>query len=78
MIETQPQYRYNGFRKRQVLAYIRAEIAATGNPPSYGMIERECHMSGRNKVGVVIKRLEAEGKLARIGSGRVRRIRVLN
>ena len=77
MIEVQPQYRYNGYRERQVLTYIRAEIAATGNPPSYGMIERECHMSGRNKVSVVIKRLEAKGKIARVGTGRVRRIRVV-
>lgn len=67
----------DGYRKRQVLDYVRTELDATGEPPSYGMIARALHMSERYHVGRVVKRLEAEGKLARVGEGRTRRIRMM-
>jgi hypothetical protein len=41
------------------------------------MIARALHMSERYHVCRVVKRLEAEGKLARIGEGRTRRIRMV-
>ena len=74
MTPAQPR---DGYRKRQVLAYVRAELDANGEPPSYGMIARALHMSERYHVCRVVKRLEAEGKLARIGEGRTRRIRMV-
>lgn len=74
MAKTKPR---DGYRKRQVLAYVRAELDAHGEVPSYGMIARALHMSERYHVGRVVKRLEAEGKLARAGEGRTRRIRVI-
>ena len=74
MTQAQPR---DGYRKRQVLAYVRAELDANGEPPSYGMIARALHMSERYHVCRVVKRLEAEGKLARIGEGRTRRIRMV-
>ena len=74
MTPAQPR---DGYRKRQVLAYVRAELDANGEPPSYGMIALALHMSERYHVCRVVKRLEAEGKLARIGEGRTRRIRMV-
>lgn len=65
----------DGRRKREVLAYVRSELDAHGEVPSYGMIARALHMGERCHVNRVVKLLEAEGRLARVGEGRVRRIR---
>lgn len=69
--------RGDGCRKRQVLAYVRAQLDATGYPPSYGMIARALHMSEKRDINRIVKRLEAEGRLARVGEGRTRRIRIV-
>jgi SOS-response transcriptional repressor LexA len=65
-----------GRRKRQVLAYIEKVINRDGIAPSYGMIERDLGMTNRGTVYQVVKSLERDGCIRRVGNGRVRRIRL--
>lgn len=66
-----------GQRMGQVLAFVRAHLDATNQPPSYGIIARELNMGDRTDVCRVVKRLEASGWLTRAGQGRERRIRMV-
>lgn len=63
-------------RKMMVLDYIRTTIASDGQPPSYGMICEALNIGTRTEVHMIIKRLEADRLVSRVGSGRVRRIRL--
>lgn len=63
-------------RQAQVLAYARSVIAEHGAPPSYGMICTALGINSRQEVSRIIARLEGAGLLARVGSGRVRRIQL--
>lgn len=65
-----------GRRKRQVLAYIETVIDRDGQAPSYGMIMDELGMTNRGNVHQVVKSLERDGCIRRVGAGRVRRIRL--
>lgn len=65
-----------GYRSSQVLAFVHAQLQTEGIAPSYGMICDELGINGRHKVNDIIKRLERRGLLSRVGSGRVRRIRL--
>jgi hypothetical protein len=65
-----------GYRATQVLAYVRAVIAADGRAPSYGMIRDNLGFASNVHVCRVVQRLEQRGLLRRVGSGRVRRIRL--
>lgn len=70
-----PSARVLGYRSFQVLAYVQATIAVEGRAPSYGMIADELGIN-KPKVCDIVKRLERRGLLLRVGSGRVRRIRL--
>jgi|JI10StandDraft_1071094.scaffolds.fasta_scaffold188956_2 predicted transcriptional regulator of viral defense system len=65
-----------GYRGQQVIALVRETIAVDGSAPSYAMIRDR--LGFRDKVDVcrVVERLENRGLLSRVGSGRVRRIRL--
>lgn len=66
-----------GYRERQVLDYTRDMIEREGVAPSYGMIARELRMYDRAAVRQVVAALERKRLVARAGSGRVRRVRLL-
>lgn len=68
--------RHHGRRKRQVLEYVATCIERDGRAPSYNMIERDLRMTNRANVHQVVKSLERDGCLRRVGEGRVRRIRL--
>lgn len=68
--------RHQGRRKIQVLEYVERIIDRDGQAPSYNMIERDLKMTNRANVHQVIKSLERDGCLRRVGAGRVRRIRL--
>lgn len=63
-------------RQAQVLNYAQSIMASEGYPPSYGMICIALGINSRQEVSRIVARLEAAGLLARIGSGKVRRIRL--
>jgi SOS-response transcriptional repressor LexA len=65
-----------GYRGAQVLALIRLSIADHGQAPSYTEIRNQLGFNDRADVGKVVKRLEGRGLIRRVGSGRVRRIRL--
>lgn len=65
-----------GYRGVQVLAFVRATIAETGQAPSYLEIMKALDFYDRSKVCKVVERLEKRGLLSRVGHGRVRRIRL--
>lgn len=65
-----------GYRGFQVLAYVQETLASDGRAPSYGMIRDELGLTDKGEVGKIVKRLERRGVLSRVGSGRVRRIRL--
>ena len=71
-----PAPRELGFRGSQVLAFIRKCIAEEGRAPSYGEIMAELNFANTADVCRVVERLEARGLIRRVGSGRVRRIRL--
>ena len=66
-----------GYRAQQALDYIRDEIERTGQAPSYAMIRDTIGFIHKRDVHRVIKSLEKRGLLSRVGSGRVRRIRLV-
>ena len=65
-----------GFRGYQVLAYVQATIEADGRAPSYGMIRDELGLESKGHVANIVRRLEKRGVIARVGAGRVRRLRL--
>lgn len=65
-----------GYRQAQVLSYVRQVMADEGRAPSYQMICDELGFGGREHVHRIVKRLERRALLRRVGSGRVRRIRL--
>jgi transcriptional regulator of NAD metabolism len=65
-----------GYRAVQVLGYVRDTIAEDGEAPSYGMIRDALGLSSREKVRRIVVGLEKRALLSRVGSGRVRRIRL--
>lgn len=65
-------------RQRELLDYVQATIRRDGVAPSYGMIQRELDVGSPGEVRKLVCRLEKIGKLRRVGSGRVRRIRLVN
>lgn len=65
-----------GYRGRQVLAFVRNCMDEEGQAPSYTMIRDELGFNDRAEVCRVVERLEYRGLIARVGNGRVRRIRL--
>jgi SOS-response transcriptional repressor LexA len=65
-----------GYRAVQVLGYVRETIAEEGVAPSYGMIAERLGISSREKVRRIVVGLEKRALVSRVGSGRVRRIRL--
>lgn len=65
-----------GYRGRQVLDFVRSTIAQQGRAPSYAMIRDELNFADTAQVFRVIERLERRGAIRRVGSGRVRRLRL--
>lgn len=63
-------------RQRELLEYIQAVIGRDGIAPSYGMIQRDLDVGSAGEVRKLVMRLEKVGKVRRVGSGRVRRIRL--
>ena len=59
-----------------MLNYVQATIAAEGMAPSYGMIRDELGIATKGEVCKIVSRLERRGVISRVGSGRVRRIRL--
>jgi DNA-binding MarR family transcriptional regulator len=64
-----------GYRAVQVLAYINQILGQEGRAPSYGMICDEFGIDRGNLHRLIVS-LEKRGLLCRVGSGRVRRIRL--
>ncbi len=71
---TQPVRQCVGYRGTQVIAYVRAILAADGRAPSYAMIRDQLGFQHNGHVHRVVVSLERRGLLARTGQGRVRRI----
>ena len=65
-----------GYRGLQVLNYVEQTIASEGIAPSYAMIANELGIATRGEVAKIVKRLEGRGAIFRVGSERVRRIRL--
>jgi len=65
-------------RQRELLEYVRTIVARDGIAPSYGMIQKDLDVGSAGEVRKLVCRLEKIGKLRRVGSGRVRRIRLLS
>jgi SOS-response transcriptional repressor LexA len=65
-----------GYRGVQVLAYVRETIANDGQAPSYGMICNELGINTKGEVSQIVAALERRALVARVGDGRVRRIRL--
>lgn len=65
-----------GYRAYQVLNYVQKTIECEGMAPSYGMIRDELGIATKGEVCKIVSRLEQRGVISRVGSGRVRRIRL--
>lgn len=65
-----------GYRAYQVKNYVEAVIAEDGIAPSYKMIANELGIATKGEVCKIVSRLERRGMMSRVGSGRVRRIRL--
>ena len=63
-------------QRARMLQYVNATIEETGVAPSYGMICNALGISTRQEVCRIVKAAELCGLLSRVGSGRVRRIRL--
>lgn len=68
--------RHQGRRKIQLLEYVERTIDEDGRAPSYGMICDELGIRNRSDVNRIVKRLEKDGCLRRVGAGKVRRLRL--
>jgi SOS-response transcriptional repressor LexA len=66
-----------GYRAQQVLAFVRTTIEREGLAPSYGMICSSVGIATYGEVSRIMDSLERRGLLRRVGSGRVRRIRLV-
>lgn len=58
-----------GYRGRQVLTFIDAELERSGRPPSYAMIADSLGMATVSDVAHVVRRLEKRGLLKRTDTG---------
>lgn len=63
-------------RRKQVLGFIEQTLKRDGVAPSYGMICEGTGIRTRDDVCKIVARLERDGKLSRVGRGKVRRIRL--
>jgi SOS-response transcriptional repressor LexA len=68
--------RHLGYRQKQVVEYVERSVDRDGEAPSYRMIRDELGMHSPSDVSKVVKGLERRGFLRRVGSGRVRRIKL--
>lgn len=62
--------------RNHILRYVHEVIDRDGIAPSYGMICRDVGFNTRQEVAKYVRQLEDQGKLRRVGHGRVRRIRL--
>lgn len=62
--------------RSHILRYVEEVIDRDGVAPSYGMICRDVGFNTRQEVAKYVRQLEERGHLRRVGSGRVRRIRL--
>jgi SOS-response transcriptional repressor LexA len=65
-----------GYRAVQVLEYVRRYAGEHGHSPDYLAICNGVGISSKGEVSRIIASLERRGLLSRVGSGRVRRIRL--
>jgi SOS-response transcriptional repressor LexA len=65
-----------GYRETQVLQFAQATIEAEGIAPTYAMICNELGISTKGEVSRIVAALERRLLLKRVGSGKVRRIRL--
>lgn len=63
-------------RQAQMLDYVRSTISSEGIAPSYGMICEKLGIATRSEVCRIVTALERDGKLKRVGRGKVRRLRI--
>lgn len=63
-------------RQAQTLDYVRTTIRSDGIAPSYGMICESLGIATRSEVCRIVTALERDGKLKRIGRGKVRRLQL--
>jgi SOS-response transcriptional repressor LexA len=63
-------------RRNQALGFIETTLRNDGVAPSYGMICAALGIRTRQEVSRIVGHLEREGKLSRVGRGKVRRIRL--
>jgi hypothetical protein len=59
-----------------MVTYVRTVIAAEGIAPSYAMICRAMGIRTRQEVSRLVSGAERTGELKRVGTGKVRRIRL--
>jgi hypothetical protein len=60
-----------------LITYVRRIIDRDGVAPSYGMVCADLRIGTRQEVARLVKAAERIGALRRVGSGRVRRIRLV-
>lgn len=65
-----------GYREFQVKKYVEQVWAAEGIAPSYRMIKNALGIATKGEVCRIVGRLERRGCLVRVGTGRIRRIRL--
>lgn len=63
-------------RRRELLAYVKDTVRTKGVAPSYDEIRADLKISSRGEVRRIVCRLEQDGKLSRVGKGRVRRLKL--
>jgi SOS-response transcriptional repressor LexA len=66
-----------GYRGCQVLSMVRQRLETHGIAPSYDEIVEELSFCDRAAVSRVVAVLEKRALLRRVGSGRVRRLRLI-
>jgi SOS-response transcriptional repressor LexA len=66
-----------GYRGCQVLSMVRQHLETHGVAPSYDEIVEELNFCDRAAVSRVVAVLEKRALLRRVGSGRVRRLRLV-
>lgn len=72
----QPRTRFPGYRAEQVLAFATRFYADAGRAPSYREIGNALGINSMGEVRRIVVSLERRGALRRVGSGRVRRIKL--
>ena len=64
-------------RLAQFVEYVGRVIERDGVAPSYGMACVDLRIGTRTEIGRLVQAAERKGLLRRVGSGRVRRIRLV-